>query len=465
MNECLYENKIEYSKIEVNLRTVLIALILAMFFLVFSVTQFGESLTAMEAITFSLNGIVLYLMWFRGLVKFSFSIDLIHSLFCLLFFWIAPILQVSAGFNTGELKVYEDDVVRANVFIFVWLVFYNVGVLLSAGKTFKAKQYSYGSVSAKYVFLVLLALMIIALNYIRKNGFDFGRKSLVETETQSLGLLINHCLAALVTFGAIFVINWTKNTKRSKIYIIVSIACLLLSCFPTAMSRYAAGSIYCCLCLTLFPSLRKKHRIIVILLLGMVVLFPVLGLYRHKSFSEVSFTDIKNQISNMTDYFVSGNYDAYQMIIAATRLVDYAGYSYGYQLLGALLFFVPRQFWPTKPVGTGAYIAQTLGWQFSNVSCPYISEAYVNFGVPGIILLAVFLGYIVNRTDNTYWYGDKTSFSFINLIYFYVVPYFLFACRGDMMSTFAYFCANMFVAFVIVKSGGLSGIIKHRFSR
>ncbi len=465
MNECLYENKIEYSKIEVDLYTVLIALALAMFFLCFAVTQFGESLTAMEAITFSLNGIILYLMWFRGLVKFSFSIDLIHSLFCLLFFWIAPVLQVSSGFYTGKLQVYEDDVVRANVFIFVWLVFYNVGVLLSAGKTFKAKQFSYGSVSTKFVFLVLLAIVIIAVNDIRKNGFDFSRNSFVELETHSLGLLINHCLTALVTFGTIFVISWSKNTKRSKIYIIVSIACLLLSCFPTAMSRYATGSIYCCLCLTLFPSLRKKHRIIVIMLLGMIVLFPVMDLYRYKSFSQVSFTDIKNQISNVTEYFSSGHYDAYQMIIAATRLVDYAGYSYGYQLLGALLFFVPRQFWPTKPVGTGAYIAQTLGWQFSNVSCPYIGEAYVNFGVPGIILLSLFLGYIVNRMDNSYWYGDKTSFSFVNLAYFYVVPYFLFACRGDMMSTLAYFCANMFVAFMIAKLSEFSGKIKHRFSR
>ena len=189
-----------------------------------------------------------------------------------------------------------------------------------------------------------------------------------------------------------------------------------------------------------------------ILLIGMVVLFPIMDLYRNKSFSEVTLSDIQNQFVNLSEYFSSGNYDAYQMIIAATRSVEKVGYTYGNQLLGTLFFFFPRKFWSNKPVSTGTYIANTLGWDFGNISSPLLAEAYVDFGVLGIVFFAIFCGYVINKTDNTYWNGEKSKLSFINLIYFYIVPYFLFVCRGSLMSTWAYLFANIFVLFVLEKT-------------
>ena len=453
MNRCLYKNnEYKYQKQEIDLNSFVVALFLALFFLAFAVLQFGNSLTVLQAISFSINGIFIYLMLFRGLSKFSFSIDLIHSVFCLLFFWIAPILQVSSGFNAWGLSVKENDIIRANIFILLWLMFYNIGALCCNGSSWKAKQCSYSVVSKKLIYVILFAMVIITLNYIRKNGLDFGKNSFVETETQSIGLLLNHCITAFVTFGTIIIINWARQTKQNKIFIIVSIVCLLLSCFPTAMSRYAAGSIYCCLLLTLIPWFREKHRMVMILLIGMAVLFPIMDLYRYKSFSEVTLSDIQNQFANLSEYFSSGNYDAYQMIIAATRSVEKVGHTYGNQLLGTLFFFFPRKFWSNKPVSTGTYIANTLGWDFGNISSPLLAEAYVDFGVLGIVFFAIFCGYMINKIDNTYWNGEKSKLSFINLIYFYIVPYFLFVCRGSLMSTWAYLFANIFVLFVLEKT-------------
>ena len=77
------------------------------------------------------------------------------------------------------------------------------------------------------------------------------------------------------------------------------------------------------------------------------------------------------------------------MICRSLDLVSQMGSFKGKQLLGAMLFFIPRSIWPSKPIGSGATIAIYQRQSFKNISCPIIGEAIINFGIIGVIIFAV----------------------------------------------------------------------------
>ena len=283
------------------------------------------------------------------------------------------------------------------------------------------------------------------------NDRDFSRSSY---------LLLSNTFRAVITFSTVIVINWQRTSKNSFIFTIIALLILLIGCFPMHLSRNAFGAIYICVLVTLVPWIKKNNRFIVLFTVCFLFMFPVMDLYRHKSFTEVGLREIFNSLITYKDYFNTANYDAYQMIIAAENATDIVGYTYGRQLLGVLLFFIPRNMWVNKPVGTGAYISNILNLEFSNISAPLIAEGYINFGIIGIIGFGLFTGMILRMLDNTYWNNNNENLSFINLIYFYVVPYMLFICRGDLLSSWAYLCAYLFVAYCLYKFALLTG--KHQ---
>jgi hypothetical protein len=62
----------------------------------------------------------------------------------------------------------------------------------------------------------------------------------------------------------------------------------------------------------------------------------------------------------LSEGFMSLNYDAFINIGVAMEVVQENGFSYGYQLLSALLFFVPRTIWPGKPESSGLVLGDYL---------------------------------------------------------------------------------------------------------
>lgn len=436
---------------DTNIAVVLLSSIIAVIILLFAATQIGDNFTFSQILTFMINGVVIFIMFVKGLGRYRFSIDLVHSIFCLLFFWIAPIVQISTGFNAWGIKVGVADTVKANILILIWLVFYNIGSLLVHDYSFKIKEIDFLEIPKRPIIcLWCLTICLTALVMI-KNKFRIENISFSNSERQSVDLLVGHCAVAFFTFSTIITALWFKSNNYPVFFVVVSVVCLLLTCFPTSLSRYAAGSIYVCLLVNVCFWFQKKHRFMLLMTIGIIFMFPVMDLYRYRSIKEVSFSEIVNSIFSVKKYFNSGNYDAYQMLIVTIKYTEKYGVTYGRQLMGALLFFIPRQIWNTKPIGSGAYMAGILNLEFNNISCPIVGEAYINFGLIGIVVFAFMFGYFMKKIDNTYWAQSKGDFSYISLLYFYLLPYTFFLCRGDMMSTWAYLFANIVVLYFLVK--------------
>jgi oligosaccharide repeat unit polymerase len=223
---------------------------------------------------------------------------------------------------------------------------------------------------------------------------------------------------------------------------------MLLAAPPTGMARFAAASMYLPVSLCLFPALRKKYRFILLFIFSIVVLFPIMNIFRY--YSESISPNIYDMI---TEQYNTLNFDSYSMFM---RVFKDNIITNGEQLLGALLFFVPRSIWPTKPIGSGHYVADIQNLSFANISMPYFGEGYINFGIIGVILFTVLLAYITARVDKWYLQNVANRNHDIRQIpYFMSLGLLFFMLRGDLMSSFAYMCgflaAYYFIKKVIVR--------------
>ncbi|MDQ6672218.1 MAG: hypothetical protein M3069_15990, partial [Chloroflexota bacterium] len=94
------------------------------------------------------------------------------------------------------------------------------------------------------------------------------------------------------------------------------------------------------------------------------------------------------------------------LVGAAVQYVDagLARYAYGQTLYQGLIAVIPRAIWPTKPVvaGSGSLVTQYTGIQFAAgtaVGIGHVMEAYISFGVTGVLVGFAILGTVIGVID------------------------------------------------------------------
>jgi len=232
--------------------------------------------------------------------------------------------------------------------------------------------------------------------------------------------------------------------KKAVFYVLF--VCVLFCTFPTGVSRFQAAAIYISLLVASFPSILMKARLPMMLIFGVLFLFPMMDVFRvytdHFSFKAYGWFEEME----------SRNFDSFQSIV---DVLDLGIITWGRQLVGVLLFFVPRNIWPEKPIGSGAFMAEVYGLSFTNVSANYFAEGYINFGFLGLVLFAVILGLVLGYLDSD---AFKYGFAFKRIIFVYLIGYLFFLMRGDLMSSFSYLIAFVvpvyFVYRLIIESNG-----------
>jgi len=175
---------------------------------------------------------------------------------------------------------------------------------------------------------------------------------------------------------------------------------------------------------------------------SLVFIFPFLNQFRY--FSE--FRSLRLLPSE--EFFYAAHFDAYENFASA---VEGNFISHGEQLLGSLLFFVPRLIWSDKPVGSGYEMASQFGYQFKNISMPFLGEGYVNFGIVGVVLFAVLIGYSMAKLDSVFGSRVRANgkVNYSTAIYYFMIGAIFFLLRGDLMSSVAYISAGLIVALFI----------------
>jgi hypothetical protein len=167
---------------------------------------------------------------------------------------------------------------------------------------------------------------------------------------------------------------------------------------PISNSRYWFGTILIALLFAVWPTLRAGYRgLVVVALFTAAVLFPYTDYFRYEPVYRQATSGSVLQVMS-----AKGDYDAQAQLTNTVDFVDSSGLFYGQQALGALLFWVPRSVWPDKPVDTGTILATYARSTNLNLSAPLWSEAYIDFGLAGVVLAFLALGYAVGRLDLSY---------------------------------------------------------------
>ena len=151
----------------------------------------------------------------------------------------------------------------------------------------------------------------------------------------------------------------------------------------------------------------------------------------------------------ITEAFTTLNYDAFANITVTLELISKEGFSFGYQLLGGVLFFFPRSIWTSKPISSGElvgdYLVENYQYNFTNLSNSFLSESFLNFGLLGIIIFAIVLAYMLNYF--IFWLKSENYLKKTMAFYFSI--HLIFFLRGDFTNGFSYYVGPLLAVLLI----------------
>ncbi|EST31681.1 hypothetical protein N566_20525 [Streptomycetaceae bacterium MP113-05] len=168
---------------------------------------------------------------------------------------------------------------------------------------------------------------------------------------------------------------------------------------PVSNPRYWFLTVLFALLFTAFPRSPVMYRSA--LALGAVValvVFPFADRFRYADSSGP-----ERQTESVLVPLTLKDYDQVGMIANTVSFAEAGtGHTYGRQLSGTLLFFVPRSVWDGKPEDSGVRVGEWMGMNNTNLSSPLWAELWLDFGPFGIVVGFLAVGYAASRADRRY---------------------------------------------------------------
>lgn len=381
-----------------------------------------------------------------------FSFYKLFHFFNLFFFGISPILQNSLHIRflyepilLYQYKLFASLIILVSILMFtIFYDFYFKRVQSSQivlNNPFKLRLF----VSNYRISLFLLILSCISfycIFYI--NNFSFlsllfrgGEYSDRIVLNKSLSLIIEKFIRPISLSTFIFAIVYFKKSYILKVLLGFI---FVITCFPTSLGRNAIAGYYLPLFLIIIPYFYRRYVFVLFFLFSFLIAFPFFNSFRYFSAGQ------ELSLSFNYDMFTELHFDAYASFV---RVIQHGMITYGNQLLGVFLFFIPREFWINKPESSGVFQAEILRFDFNNISCPYIAEGYINFGVFGSFIFIFILFWICFKCDKRFWCTTSSSLS--QVLYALSLSLFIFILRGDLMNGFSYLLGSLTCYYFVQK--------------
>lgn len=404
------------------------------------------------------------LIWILNKVLLNKKINLMLAsvfTFFYVFMWFAPLIQINYGIFPNTLIVEKEFVIKINFMIFLFLIIYII--FLSMFSNMKI-NFSYDRIqnNKRLIIISLLLTSVISLVF-----FPYLLQKILTRVNDLTNLEKGSSLIIskfILKIPIIYIYLRLSSKERLNIKsVLIILTLLFLFGSPFVEKRNALGPIYISILLYSFRRKLNNGKIIIFLISVLLIIFPMAKILTHNlniSLNTISLdyvytsfnkTSLLNQLNSL-------DYDAYSNIIATNLYVDSFGITYGKQLLGTLLFFIPRSMWVTKPLSTGDlvgnYLMSSYGMWFNNISNPIISEGFINFGYLGIIAFAIILAF-----STQVMYNSTTS-NLGLIISIYISMHMIFLLRGDLMSSVAYLVGFLVSLYFTVICYKISHFIK-----
>lgn len=383
-----------------------------------------------------------------------FNSNTMLYLFVYFFLCIAPLSQFSSHINLwGGVPLRSESYIKANVIFIFAIIIYQLSYSFFLYNYNNRKVYNSKAIEKINISILLLISLfsffitiyhfrntpiLLFLRELNRGGGEIilDKNSFGNT---SIDLIYTIFLRPIPVF-ALVILNYVHKKGKVIIKILLLLICIL-SNFPLAVSRFYVAAIYLPLFISFFPNLlHKEHMLKVSVIIGLLYIFPFLNQGRRV----MSFKEIEISFAPNYQMFNQGHFDTYQN---AARVFENETITYGNQLLGSIFFFIPRSIWPSKPIGSGGFIAKKYNLNFSHISLNFWGEGFINFGYFGVFLFSILIAFLNFRYDELFSRSEKGSLGY--LLYTIYLGTLFFFLRGDLISSIAYLVGLLFSAYFV----------------
>lgn len=411
-------------------------------------------------LSFFLNGCLSIIFFFNSFKSQKISMSMIHHFFIFLFFVYIPLNQyINNQFLYFNQNLHSMTLLFVNLLITCWLIGFFIAYKMSEQinyqiKIIKFKKENLNLLHILYIPATVIIVWTIASGHLNSllfrgagGGFDFTNQSIDLIYTRSFQPIF------LISFFYFYILKNELDVKKTLLIFYFFIA--MGYNFPLSDARFYAF-IVILLFYTQFIMIKEKYSMI-------FFYYLFIGIFGSSFFELFRFLSRKiSDYSFSFNYFYEGHFDSYENFLHTFNYVQDYSISYGYSLLSSIFFFIPREFWPSKSIGSGSFLAQNYieVARNSNIANSCISEYFFNFHILGILIFSVIYGIVSSLLDTSTkdFIGGKTSSSVeerLHLVtYAVLLGLFLFHLRGDMMSSLAYTGGLLFAILLVQYSFG-----------
>jgi hypothetical protein len=251
---------------------------------------------------------------------------------------------------------------------------------------------------------VLLAIVFItfAAHVLFSGGLQnvlasrYDRLALQADETSSTAAALSTATTGIMTMGTILIAACLqRKAPLTAIGFLIALAMLLVLANPFNTSRFALLETYVPLAFIACRGRVPSAAFYALAMFGIVILFPILNITTRYGLSGFGQRGAGELGDALTLRFV----DTFDMLTECVTYVSRHGFSYGTKLFADLVVLVPRSWWPGKPLLGGLDVGgEVLYYHIfgtANVSQIVAADGYMDFGLAGVLLVGVVIGFVV----------------------------------------------------------------------
>lgn len=385
----------------------------------------------------------------------TFSLFKMAFIFIFIFHGIIPLINEVNGhtiygyfaddgaFIRGENELDINDKIEANLIILFGILFFIFGGRFKINFFDRLLNYLPEIKKLNYFYYILFLFLSFLIFY--KWNFDLnsllyrGVSNNIEKQAiytsgldyQLFGRVIRPMLIMLLV---IFIYDYDKkkqylsyNQKLNRLVTFIFLTSLVVFLtFPLGLERSQVAIFYIPLLIICTKFWEKPFIMQSTLIAAIFIVFPFLDKFRRFN----GFENFNFKIDYI--FLKTGHFDGYQNFV---RVLELDLITSGRQFLGAILFFVPRSLWETKPIGSGSFLSEILRLEYWNIAMPLIGEGYINFGIVGSILFMFLFGILLGNLDRVAWKLKTSNDSHIFLFYYYFLfGWVFYILRGDLIN-------------------------------
>lgn len=245
---------------------------------------------------------------------------------------------------------------------------------------------------------------------------------------------------------------WTAFGRNFLLLVFLSI--LLVFANPLGNSRQTFLLAFLPISLAAFNKSFLFHRlvafsIVIITIFGQPISYAISHSAEVIRYSGISSL-FKNSSFRPEEILVKGDFDSFGMFANGINYLGLEWFSFPFsQLVGVLFFFIPRSFWQGKPRDTSIEIANLAGFDFQNLSAPWLLELLANGGIILVISGAFLIPRALKRIDETSKYDDFHWF-----LYYLLIGSELILLRGSLLQAAGVVIFGVVVSRLLVRRIG-----------